>query len=219
MAADELERKLRELRVLEGEPLPFDVDQAPEHPAELFLDWLTTAIDGDVLEPHAMTVSTVDEGGRPSSRVLILKGIDDGRWRFATSRMSRKGQELAGNPWAAANFHWKEQGRQVRLRGRVREAGAEVAARDFLARPEASRIASAVGHQSEELEDPAELEDALRESRTRVTEEPDEVPAHWTVYDLIPDEVEFWQADSERRHIRLRYRLSDGRWERMRLWP
>jgi pyridoxamine 5'-phosphate oxidase len=219
MAPEDLDRKLRELRVFEGEPPPFDVDQAPDHPAELFLDWLIAAIDGGVLEPHAMTVSTVDEECRPSSRVLILKGVTDGRWRFATSRTSRKGRELAENPWAAVNFHWREQGRQVRLRGRIREAGSEVSANDFLARPEASRIASAVGRQSEELEDRADLEHALREAGTRATREPEDVPAHWTVYDLVPDEIEFWQADPERRHIRLRYRLSNGRWESTLLWP
>jgi pyridoxamine 5'-phosphate oxidase len=217
--SSQLERKLRELRVFEGEPPPFDVDRVPDHPAELFLEWLIAAIDAGVLEPHAMTVSTVDEGGRPSSRVLILKGMTDGGWRFATSRTSRKGRELAENPWAAANFHWREQGRQVRLRGRIREAGSEVSANDFLARPETSRIASAVGRQSEELEHRTDLEDALREAAARLMRKPSEVPPHWTVYDLVPDEVEFWQADPERKHIRLHYRLSDGHWERTLLWP
>lgn len=219
MSPEDLQRKLRDLKVFDGEQPSFDIEGAPEHPAELFLDWLATAIDAGVLEPHAMVLSTVDEEGRPSSRALIVKDVSDGRLRFATSRTSRKGRELAESPWAAANFHWREQGRQVRLRGRVEEAGPEVSARDFLARPEGSRIASAVGRQSEELEDPADLEDALQDARERLTGEPDAVAADWAVYDLIPDEVEFWQADSERKHLRLRYRLSRGRWERKRLWP
>jgi pyridoxamine 5'-phosphate oxidase len=212
-------RQLRELPVFENETPPFDPSRAPGHPAELFLEWLVEAIDAGVREPHAMTLSTVDGDGRPSSRVLILKAVDDGRWRFATSRTSRKGRELAVNPWAAANFHWREQGRQVRLRGRVMDAGPEQSAKDYLARPESSRIASAVGRQSETLEDPADLDDALEEAGAEVAADPTAVPDHWAVYDLIPDEMEFWQADRDRRHVRLAYRLVAGSWESELLWP
>jgi pyridoxamine 5'-phosphate oxidase len=219
MADDEIKRTLREVRVFEGDTPSFDPSRAPGHPAELFLDWLIEAIDAGVPEPHAMTLSTVDADGRPSSRVLILKGVDDGRWRFATSRTSRKGRELAANPWAAANFHWKEQGRQVRLRGRVMDAGPDEAMGDFLARPEASRIASTVGRQSEVLDDLAALDDALGEAQARVSDVPEAMPEHWAVYDLSPDEIEFWQADPDRKHVRLSYRLVEGRWERELLWP
>src|SRR5260370_10728400 len=133
---DALRRRLRALPVFEGELPSFDSEEAPAHPAELFLGWLLEAIAAGVPEPHAMTLSTVDAHGRPSSRVLILKGLGDGRWEFATSRDSRKGRELAAAPWAAANFYWSKVGRQVRLRGRVLDAGPEAAARDFLSRPQ-----------------------------------------------------------------------------------
>src|SRR5689334_8959936 len=103
---DSLQAWLRGLRVFDTELRSFDTDRAPEHPAELFLDWLLEAIDAGVREPHAMTLSTVDTHGRPNSRVLILKGLADGCWQFATSRRSCKGQELTGTPWAAANFYW-----------------------------------------------------------------------------------------------------------------
>ena len=202
------------------EALPdFATDRAPEDPAELFADWLAAAIDAGVRAPHAMTLSTVDQDGRPSSRVLLLKGLADGRWEFASSRASRKGVELAATPWAAANIHWPEVGRQVRLRGRVLDGGPREAARDFLARPEGSRAESLVGRQSQVLDDPADLDAALAEARARVVADPRLVPEHWVLYQLVPDEVEFWQAERERRHVRLRYALTRDRWTRQLLWP
>jgi pyridoxamine 5'-phosphate oxidase len=217
--SDELRKRLRELRVFEADLPAFDVDAAPEAPAELFREWLEHAIDAGVRAPHAMTLSTMDGYARPDSRVLLLKGLDDGRWQFASSRNSRKGRQLANTPWAALNFHWPEIGRQVRVRGRVADPRPEDAARDFLERPEASRAESLPGRQSQPLSDPAELEAAGEEAAKKVAEDPELVPEHWALYNLIPDEVEFWQGDPNRRHVRLRYRLTGGRWTRQRLWP
>jgi len=182
---DALRARLRALPVFDVDLPPFDPAGAPERPEELFAMWLLEAIDAGVHEPHAMDLGTVDADGRPSGRTLILKGIADGGWEFATDRTSRKGHELADRPWAAMTFHWREQGRQVRVRGRVLDAGAEAAARDHRARPTA---------------DPAEP-----------------VPEDWVVYRLLPDEVEFWQADRGRDHVRLHYRLDGGAWRRDRL--
>ena len=218
-ADERLTERLRRLPVFEGRLPQFEPDDAPDNPAELFLAWLDDAIDTGVREPHAMTVSTVDADGRPSSRVLILKGLEDGRWRFASSRDSRKGEELSRTPWAAANFHWPEVGRQVRVRGRVLDAGPGEAADDFLARSEGSRAASLIGNQSAPLRGERELEAALEEAQSRLEAEPGLVPEHWAVFHLIPDEVEFWQADRERRHVRLRYEFRDERWSKQRLWP
>src|SRR5256886_11529481 len=110
-------------------------ETVPDPPAELFRQWLLEAIDAGVQAPHAMTLGTVDEDGRPTTRVLLLKGLDDGRWQFASSRTSRKGREIAATPWGAATFYWREQSRQVRLRGRILDGGAEAAARGLLAPP------------------------------------------------------------------------------------
>jgi pyridoxamine 5'-phosphate oxidase len=216
---DEIRERLRALKVFEGELATFDIDQAPGDPADLFCDWLEAALDADVREPHAMTLSTVDAAGRPTSRVLILKGLDDGRWHFASSSASRKGKEIATNPWAAANFYWPQLGRQVRLRGRILDAGPDASARDFLARPPGSRAETLAGNQSAPLNDPADLEQALAEAHARIHADPELVPEHWTLYHLLPDEVEFWQAHPERRHTRLRYRLDNGRWTRQTVWP
>jgi len=205
--------------VFAGELPAFDTERAPEQPGELFLSWLLAAIDAGVREPHAMTLATVDADGRPSTRVLILKGLTDGQWQFASSRTSRKGRELERTPWAAANFYWGELGRQVRLRGRVLDAGSREAARDFLARPPGSRAESLVGHQSETLTGRAELREAVAEARARIAGEPELVPEHWALFNLAPDEVEFWQADADRQHTRLLYTLVHGRWQRRLLWP
>ncbi|MDO8212091.1 pyridoxal 5'-phosphate synthase [Conexibacter sp. CPCC 206217] len=219
VAADELRRRLRALPVFDVELPEFDPAAAPRQPQELFADWLLGAIDAGVREPHAMVLSTIDSDGRPSARTLILKGIADGGWEFATSGASRKGRELTANPWAAATFHWREQGRQIRLRGRVIDAGAEASARDYLARPIGSRIETLAGNQSAVLHDPDDVEVAVEQARADLVGDPDLIPADWTLYRLLPDEVEFWQADRDRRHIRLRYRLADGSWQQHRLWP
>ena len=222
--SDELRARLRGLRVFDDDLPAFDPGAAPGHPAELFLEWLSHAIDAGVRAPHAMTLSTLDPYGRPDSRVLILKGVEDGRWAFATSRGSRKGQQLERTPWAALNFHWPEVGRQVRLRGRVADAGPEAAARDFLERPPASRVESWPGRQSQPLGDPGELVAAADQAEAHIAANPEDVPDHWTLYHLIPDEAEFWQGSPDRRHVRLRYRLiggawSSGEWTTELLWP
>jgi pyridoxamine 5'-phosphate oxidase len=216
---DDLRATLRQLRVFDTELPQLDVDEAPPVPDRLFADWLAAAIEAGVREPHAMTLSTVDRAGRPNSRVLILKRLSEGRWGFATSRSSPKGDELRARPWAALNFYWREVGRQVRVRGQVVDAGPEEAAQDFLARPDGSRAESWVGNQSRVLGSSDELDRALSAAQAQVAARPDAVPEHWARYDLVADAVEFWQADRDRRHTRLRYRLTDGTWTRERLWP
>jgi pyridoxamine 5'-phosphate oxidase len=115
----------------------FDPAGAPADPAELFRQWLAEALDAGVPQPNACSLATGDAQGRPSSRMLILKDIDADGWHFATSRESRKGQELAANPRAALNFFWQPQGRQVRVAGDVVELSAEASAADWHARPAA----------------------------------------------------------------------------------
>ena len=217
--SDDLRDKLRSLPVFEGELPEFDPAAAPEEPAELFLQWLIDAIERGVSEPHAMTLSTVDGYARPDSRVLLLKGVEQGRLQFATSRTSRKGRQLTGAPLAAASFYWREVGRQVRVRGRVAEGTRDDAARDFLARNHDSRAESLGGRQSELLPDLAELDTAFREAQERIAAEAELVPAHWSVYDLVPEEMEFWQGRPDRRHVRLRYEIRGGGWSRSLRWP
>lgn len=118
------------------ENLPeFDAALAPADPAELFRQWLEEALAAGEPQPHACSLATADASGQPSSRMLILKNIDDDGWHIATARSSRKGQELSVNPKAALNFYWPLQGRQVRVAGSVVELSAEASAADWRARP------------------------------------------------------------------------------------
>ncbi|MFB9902548.1 pyridoxine/pyridoxamine 5'-phosphate oxidase [Allokutzneria oryzae] len=201
-------------------PLPsFDPVTAPSEPVALFADWLADAIEAGGGEPHAATLSTVDESGRPSGRVLILKDITGDGWQFASGGNGRKGRELAANPWGALTFYWSALGRQVRVRGAVSAAGPERSARDFLARSPGARAVALVGRQSQVLADPREVDLAVDAARERIDAEPDLVAEGWTLYTLHADEVEFWQGDPGRRHVRLRYRLEGGEWEKELLWP
>jgi pyridoxamine 5'-phosphate oxidase len=128
---------LRALPDFPAELPDFDPDSAPADPTELFRLWLDEALAAGVPQPNACSLATADLLGRPSSRMLILKNIDGDGWHFATSRMSRKGQELGANPHAALNFFWQPQGRQVRVAGDVVELSAEASAADWRARPNA----------------------------------------------------------------------------------
>ena len=211
--------QLRALPVFDR-PLPgFDTDQVPGEPVSLFAAWLAEAIDAKVIEPHAMTLSTVDAQGRPDARVLLLRDVTPAGWQFWTSSTSAKGAELAANPHAAVSFYWREQARQIRVLGQVSVADQATRDADFLSRSDASRIASLVGRQSEVLEDPAALGREIEAARQRLADNPQLVAHDHTVYLLAPGEVEFWQGDHQRQHIRLRYRRSGATWITERLWP
>jgi pyridoxamine 5'-phosphate oxidase len=210
---------LRTLRVFDR-PLPdFDTGQAPDEPVSLFASWLGAAVDAKVIEPHVMTLSTVDPQGRPDARVVLLRNVGDEGWQFTASATGAKGEQLAANPRAALSFYWREQGRQVRVRGQVSAADPGTSAADFLAQSEGARAADLVGHQSTVLGDPAELAREMEAARQRLADDPRLVAPDHTVYVLTPDEVEFWQGDHQRRHIRLRYRRSGPGWVTERLWP
>ena len=224
MAAEppSLRELLRSQRVFPDGMPEFDPDEVPDDPVTLFLRWLEAALKDAVPAPHAMTLATADDRGHPSSRVLICKDVDGaGRWYFASGAASDKGRDLAVNPHAALSFWWPGQGRQIRIRGAVVPTGAQASAADFLARPPASRAEALAGHQSEPLDDLAELDRAFKQAQARVSADPGLVAPDWTLYALTADEVEFWQGDPDRRHVRLRYRRagSGSGWVRQLLWP
>ncbi|AXI81115.1 pyridoxal 5'-phosphate synthase [Peterkaempfera bronchialis] len=200
----------------------FDAGRAPVEPGPLFVDWLLWALDAEVPDAQVATLSTVDSDGRPDARMLVLRDVDAARgaWWFAADADSPKGRQLAATPWAALTFYWPAQGRQVRLRGRVEAEGGDRAAEDFHGRSPASRIAALVGHQSERLADAEELADAWDRAAALLDREPAAVAPGHTLYAVLADEVEFWQGESGRRHVRLAYtRGHDGTWGRGLLWP
>ncbi|WP_350281552.1 pyridoxal 5'-phosphate synthase [Kribbella sp. HUAS MG21] len=214
----DLRSRLRAVPTLTGTPPDWDPSRTPETPHELFVDWLLSAIDQDVPEACATTLSTVRPDGRPNARVLILKNVTADGWQFASSSTSRKGEELATTPYAALTFYWIPLGRQVRVMGRVQPATPEESAQDFLARPLGSRAEALVGRQSAVLADRADIEVATKQQQDRIAADPDLVAPNWTLYTLHADEVEFWQADQDRRHLRLHYHL-DNTWKKELLWP
>lgn len=136
---------LRGRHALTGEPPEWDLDALPEEPTILFREWMLRAGADGVPEPHTATLATVDANGVPDARTLILKGIDDGRWAFASTRSSRKGAQLAQVSAAALNFWWQPQVRAVRVRGRVEEATADESAADLAARSKAAQEGVAPG--------------------------------------------------------------------------
>jgi pyridoxamine 5'-phosphate oxidase len=215
----DLRTRLRAVPTLTGTPPTWDPARTPDGPHQLFVDWLMTAVDQQIPEPCAMTLSTVRADGRPNARVLILKNITPDGWQFASNSTSRKGEELAASPYAALTFYWIPLGRQVRVLGTVEPADPEESARDFLLRPMPARAEAMVGRQSAVLEDPADIDSAVNEQLEHLSAEPGVVAPNWTLYTVRADEVEFWQADPDRRHVRLRYRLDANTWTKERLWP
>ena len=216
-----LKDQLRGLKSLAGPFDKFDADNAPSDPSRLFQDWLRDAIALEIPEAHAMTLSTVDTDGSPDARVLILKNVDADGWHFASTKLSAKGRQIKARPIAAMTFYWQPLGRQIRLRGDVGEMSREVCEADFLARPVGSRASALLARQSDVLEKDDALETELAEQRDRLERDPSLVSPTWAVYAVKPNEIEFWQADEERRHTRLRYRRAAGDkgWMKERLWP
>jgi len=132
---ESLRERLRALPDFPAELPDFDPSTAPESPATLFVEWLDDALAYGVLQPHAATLSTGGPTGHVTARTLILKDIVDGQWVFAGARSTRKGVDLAANPYAALTFYWAVRGRQVRITGEVEELASSVAAADWAARP------------------------------------------------------------------------------------
>ena len=219
MTLRDLRATLRALPVLAGSAPEFVPDQAPDDPISLFAEWLETAVRQGVPEPHAMTLSTVDDTGQPDARVLILKDVDADGWHFAVTAASAKGAQLAANPVAALTFYWPAQVRQIRIRGVVTADSRDRAAADFLARSTGARALALLGRQSQPLTRPADVDGALPAARARLDADPTLVPDEWTSYAVAPDRVEFWQGDPERRHRRLLYVRAAGTWESSLLWP
>ncbi len=219
----DLHELLRSLRVWDPEVTelpPLDPAAAPGEPLELFTRWFAEAVAAGEREPHTVSLATADAEGLPDARVVMLHGADADGWAFATHADSRKGRQLAARPYAALVFYWPALGRQVRLRGPVAVAPAEEASADLHARSTGALAAALTGRQSAELGSADELARASEAAWERAGREPDAPVPSWTLYRLRPDEVEFFQGEARRRHVRLAYRRTGGGgWDRRLLWP
>ena len=200
-----------------------DESASKSDPMEQFALWFQQALDGELPEPNAMTLATVGPDGRPSTRVVLIKGYDARGILWYTNYESRKGHELAANPLAALQFHWVELERVVRIEGRVEKVSAQESDDYFRSRPLDSRIGAWASPQSQVISSRAVLvANAARYGAqflsTLVSTGPPR-PPHWGGYCLTPDTWEFWQGRKSRLHDRLRYRLEGGVWIRERLAP
>ena len=190
-------------------------------PIRQFTIWYDAAVAAGLPEPEAMTLSTATAEGRPSARIVLLRGYDERGFCFFSNYTSHKGRELAANPHAALTFHWVEQERQVRIEGRVEKTTAAESDAYFHSRPSQSRIGAWSSPQSAVIPNRAALEELFSQFQKQY---PDETsiprPEHWGGYRLIPDRIEFWQGRPSRLHDRLVFSRAGGSdWKLERLAP
>ena len=193
-------------------------DASHADPLLQFGQWLTEAISSKVPEPNAMTLATVGHDLRPSTRIVLIKGYDDAGITWYTNYDSRKGQELAGNPYAALQFHWVELERVVRIEGRVEKVSGEQSDAYYTSRPLDSRIGAWASPQSEVISGRGVLVANAAKYAAQFLLSPPR-PPHWGGYRLMPDNWQFWQGRKSRLHDRLRYTLNGSEWVRERLAP
>ena len=194
-------------------------DASDANPLQQFERWLTEAISAQVPEPNAMTVATVGSDLRPSTRVVLIKGYDAQGITWFTNYESRKGRELAGNPFAALQFHWVELERVVRIEGTVQRVSEAESDAYFHSRPLDSRIGAWASPQSQVIDGRTVLVTNAAKYAAKFMLQPPR-PPHWGGYRLQPERWEFWQGRKSRLHDRLRYLpQADGQWLRERLAP
>ena len=192
-------------------------DVAPM-PFKQFDKWFGDAIKAEVPEPNAMTLATCDALGRPSARIVLIKGVDDRGMIFFTNYQSHKGQDLAANNRAALLFFWPELERQIRIEGRVETVSAADSDAYYQSRPVLSRIGAWASPQSQVLPSRTDLEARFAAFAAEHGENPPR-PAHWGGYRVVPNFFEFWQGRRSRLHDRICYRLTEGNWKLERLAP
>jgi pyridoxamine 5'-phosphate oxidase len=190
-----------------------------ESPFSQFEAWFNDGLGAGLLEPNAMTLATVSADGRPSARIVLLKGHDDRGYSFFTNYDSRKSRELSERPFGALLFFWPEIERQVRIEGRVERASDAESDSYFKIRPRAAQLGAWASEQSSPLTSRQELEQALAEMTVRFGDSAIPRPPNWGGFLLIPDRFEFWQGRENRLHDRFEYLLEGRSWTRRRLAP
>jgi len=195
-----------------------DESASAADPLLQFQLWLDQALKAQLPEPNAMTLATVGSDGRPSTRIVLIKGVDPHGLVWYTNYQSRKGQELAQLPMAALQFHWVELERVVRIEGVVEKTSAEESDTYYRSRPLDSRLGAWASPQSQVIASRAVLVTGAAKAAALHALNPPR-PPHWGGYRLKPDRWEFWQGRKSRLHDRLRYRLESGAWVRERLAP
>ncbi len=193
--------------------------EAGAEPVALFRRWVADAVTAGVHESNAMALATADAAGRPSVRIVLLKGFDDGGAVFYTNHDSRKGLELAANPWAAAVLLWHPLQRQVRIEGAVSRIDDADSDAYFASRPRGAQIGAVASRQSRPVEDRATFESQVRDVERTFAGRDVDRPENWGGFRIALEMVEFWQGRADRMHDRLRFTRVDDGWSRERLQP
>lgn len=197
-----------------------DFTQADE-PMALFAAWLTEASASEPRDPNAMTLATVDSGGMPNARMVLLKGTDQRGFVFYTNVDSQKGQELDASPKAALVFHWKSLNRQVRVRGAVERVSAEEADAYFASRPKQAQIGAWASKQSQPLESRMAFEKAVAINAAKYAIGSVPRPPNWSGFRIVPNAIEFWHDRPFRLHDRIVFKRdgAGNAWSKTRLYP
>ncbi len=212
-------KEIKDLR-LEYSKESLDIHDVVSNPVQQFEHWMREALDADLLEPYAMTLSTVGLDLKPSSRIVLLRGFSELGFTFFTNYESKKGQNLLQNPQASLNFFWPELERQVRIEGSVAKTTQEESAHYFHSRPKGNRLGAWASDQSREIESQEALKRKAETMESRFENEEDiPCPEHWGGYQLIPHYFEFWQGRPSRLHDRIFYEKTEENWRIGRLQP
>ena len=196
------------------------IESVQREPLTQFLAWFDEALASDINEPTAMVLSCATPDGKPSSRVVLLKGVDEEGFVWYTNYLSRKGSELDVNPHASLLFFWPELERQIRIEGVVTKVSQEQSTEYFHSRPFDSQVGAAASPQSQVVPSREFLADLFSMMHTAATNAQHvEKPPHWGGYKLVPTAIEFWQGRPSRMHDRIRYRKHNDQWIIERLAP
>jgi pyridoxamine-phosphate oxidase len=190
------------------------------NPIKQFDTWLNEAIAAKVLEPNAMTLSTATPDGRPSARIVLLKGFDNSGFMFYTNYLSRKGKEIAKNPLGALTFFWGDLERQVRIEGTIEKISREKSDQYFHSRPKKSQLGALASPQSQEITGRESLEEKMAQLEAEYADTEVPKPSFWGGYVLKPRLIEFWQGRRSRLHDRILYKkIDNNNWKKVRLAP
>jgi pyridoxamine 5'-phosphate oxidase len=197
-----------------------DISHVHKDPLKQFSVWFDEAIKSNLEEPTAMTLATISPENKPSSRVVLLKGIEDGGFIFYTNYNSKKAKDIEQNPYVCLNFHWVELERQVRIQGKISKISEAKSTAYFKMRPRASQIGALASDQSQIINSRKELEDRFNELTAQYEGKEIPRPQHWGGYIVIPESIEFWQGRRSRLHDRILYTLLEPqKWNIERLAP
>jgi len=196
-----------------------DESEVGNNPFSLFEAWIKEAYDASVAEPNAMCLSTVSKNNRPSSRMVLLRDYTYKGFVFYTNYRSRKGNDLKNNNYAALNFFWAEQERQIRIEGKVEKIDTIISDLYFLSRPLESKVAAIISPQSKVIVSRNTLLNEFNQLKAECKDKEPARPDFWGGYIIIPDRIEFWQGREYRLHDRICFEKKNNKWEVSRLAP